>query len=546
MTDLTQPHGILSPAEAVLFASVAARLTKPWTLDGTLKATDNASVDRLFNDPDKAHIRRQHLRPMLQNDVVGGAVRKRRGAVLALPLRLVGEDDEEADGREATFILREINKVRRRFVNAVYGGILYGYGVADVIFKNYAAEGDTNVTDENTLSGDRVGVSSVLAMKFEDFRLSIDGTLRLSTSVTIKTDGTPDEKQARLNMDIDSGKIIYFVNAPSHDNPYGEALLADIYVAWSILCHTREQWAKATSRFGSAFLKGKVSNPNQTMTVGGETITALQAMVAALDAAERGASIVHGPDDDVAALDVPDGAASFEKLYDRCEASIQRVILGQNVTSGQRAGGSMALGVVTDGLRIEERDADIDFITPEIQKLVNSLWARNEFAGRAPRVEFATPRNLNPEQAARDAALAPVMTAAAVKFTAQYFREQYGFDEAYLTDAAAEPAPPDEEPAPPGAKRAVKVKQSAGGRVGATEAADEISAAALRLAAAQPIEPDTLLAAVRGATSEEDLDNRLKRLLADPTNYVAFARLQRDARVTAQVLGLLTAANRTN
>lgn len=535
---------LAAPPVTMVLAQVPPAMTKPWMLDSTYTRLDQPAIDKLFNDPEKANIRRTHLRNMMQNDVVAAAIRKRKGAVQAIPLRLEGANGETPDTEEAAFIMKQLNRIKRPFVNATYGGVFFGYGVVDLLWEN-EQPADQPKAKKKTVIGDskqqgRVSIKKIMSMKFEEFKLDINGKL-----ITTKID-----KQPELDRDIEAAKLIYFVNLPSHDNPYGESLLADIYVPWLILCHVREMWAKSAERFGQGFLKGKVSNPAQVLTMTGPdgeevSMTALQAMVSALDSAQRGASVVHGKDDDVGAIEVDDGTATFEKLYDKCEANIYRLVLGQNLTSGQREGGSLALGRVLNDVRLEERDADIDFITPELQKVVNALWRRNEFAGEPPNVLFAVPRQLNQEQATRDSTLLPVIKDAGLRFSDQYLHEQYGLDDQYLIPIAptADPLTIDATQSDQGRYLRLGARR----KVGATEAADGLTDEALaRDAARSPIDPALLLKAVRGATSPEDLDQRLERLLTDPANKLAFVRLQRDARVAAQVMGLLTAATRTN
>ena len=231
-------------------------------------------------------------------------------------------------------------------------------------------------------------------------------------------------------------------------------------------------------------------------------------------------------------------AGEFERFDATFARSIQKVILGQTLTSDVGSSGSYAAAKVHDSVREDKRNADIRLVSATVQELVNILAELNGL--QAVQFVMADGTGLEVERATRDATL---VDKGVLKFTEQYLLDRYDFLEGDFTvpttPVPAPPAPP-ALPAP------------------AAEPEDEPAAAALaafaapRFTAEQQVLEDgidsvlqrldsviadaEIKAVIRLATSPRDLHDRLMVLLAG-ADGADFQRTFERALFAADVLG---------
>lgn len=85
---------------------------------------------------------------------------------------------------------------------------------------------------------------------------------------------------------------------------------------------------------------------------------------------------------------------------------IQKVILGQTLTTDIAGSGSYAAAKVQDDVREDRLRADVRLIAATVQRLVAALWALNRFPGEAPTFVMEAGEGLSVERADRDLKLA--------------------------------------------------------------------------------------------------------------------------------------------
>jgi phage gp29-like protein len=73
------------------------------------------------------------------------------------------------------------------------------------------------------------------------------------------------------------------------------------------------------------------------------------------------------------------GSTAFEAFDNVLTRRIQKVVLGQTLTSGTDGVGSRALGEVHNDVRLDKRNSDLRMITPTIQELIDALCLLNNF-----------------------------------------------------------------------------------------------------------------------------------------------------------------------
>jgi phage gp29-like protein len=121
---------------------------------------------------------------------------------------------------------------------------------------------------------------------------------------------------------------------------------------------------KILERFGTPILKGKCKN-SEPDDMNQALLNAHAQSVISIDA-----------DDEVEILAVQssgNAGTSFETFNNTIIRQIQKVILGQTLTSGTDGTGSRALGEVHDNVRKDKLNADIRLVTPTFQAIVDAF-----------------------------------------------------------------------------------------------------------------------------------------------------------------------------
>ena len=157
-------------------------------------------------------------------------------------------------------------------------------------------------------------------------------------------------------------------------------------------------------------------------------------MNSALLSAHAQSVISIDADDDVQILSGDkNGSAgsSFEVFNSILMKQIQKVVLGQTLTSGNDGGGSRALGEVHENVRKDKLKSDIRLITPTVQAVVNALCDLNDWPRH--KVIIGDGKSLNKDQAQRDVDL----KSAGAELSNQYFQREYGLQEGDLKEAPA-------------------------------------------------------------------------------------------------------------
>ncbi|PWF33023.1 hypothetical protein DBB30_29360, partial [Yersinia pestis] len=73
------------------------------------------------------------------------------------------------------------------------------------------------------------------------------------------------------------------------------------------------------------------------------------------------------------------GSSAFEAFDTVLTRRIQKVVLGQTLTSGTDGTGSRALGEVHENVRMDKRNSDLRMITPTFQDIVDAICYLNGF-----------------------------------------------------------------------------------------------------------------------------------------------------------------------
>lgn len=353
-------------------------------------------------DPDEVLRRtgrtRSDLRQLLRHAEVSQALETRREAVLATPWRL-----EDAKGTQAAFVEEELGRVVEQLVACAWEAVPYGYSVAEVVFARRGA---------------RIGIDRVHAPAFEWFRPIPDGSVKFFPQ---------DGSGGMQGLDCDPAKFLLTTRNGNYRNPYGEALLSVLYwpVTWSL--QGWQLWLDFLETFGAPIVVGRTASYAQFV----------DAM--ATQGVKRAVGWQPVGDNESMETITASTPGEFERLEKALEGTIQRVVLGQTLTSDVGKTGSFAAAKVHNEVREDKRRADVRMVMRTVQGLIDTLWTLNGFAGEAPEFVMQDDTGLEKDRADRDAVLAEKL---GVRFTPEYLVERYDLEEEDFTIVDPTPAVP--------------------------------------------------------------------------------------------------------
>lgn len=450
-----------------------------------------AAAMRLTPDVDeilrKAGLGRAGLRQLEYDDEVACAIETRLTALLGTPWRL-----EPGEGPAHDLCHDQLALHFDDLVTGIFNARLYGYSVVELVWN-----------EDRTLC-------SAAEKPFEWFQPTREGELLYT------------QNSAYNGEVVDTTyKFLLTRYRATYRAPRGEALLSRCYWPWFFRTHGWRFYAKFLERHGSPLLVGKGDNPTEMAKV---LMTALATAVAGI-----------GKDDSIEVVGATNAGTAFQEFQRAQDKRIQKVILGQTLTTDSDGKGSYALGKVHDDVRDDRRQGDIKMVSRTIQRFLTALCALNGIA-EVPQFVMGDTKGLSVERAARDKNL---VDSGIVSLTEQYLLDRYDFVPGDFVIPAEKPAivPPDPNAKPPAVKAG---RQFAGGGRKARfttgqQAVEDLGDAALERARS-PLTAVQLRAAIRASRSPAELEAKLGKLLGD-AEPVQFRQLLERALFAADVMG---------
>lgn len=324
------------------------------------------------------------------------------------------------------------------------------------------------------------------------FGFDDDNALRLKT-IEAPIDG----------IELPPYRFLTVQHRATYENPYGTAILSRVF--WA------QFWKRNVQRFWNTFAE-KFGTPWVVLhhPYGGtdnETRAKINALVSSVRDMVQDA-VIGLPQGANAELESVSGTANADmyKLFlDFCNAEISKAILGQTLsTETQKSGGSYAATKAHLEVRKEIIESDKRLIEESFNRLVGWVYELNRPAGTAvPEFLLYETTDVDKVKAERDKILHDV----GVRFTEQYFVEQYGlktsdFTLQSATQAVSAPASPNREPISFAADSFADTVQN-----GLDAAVNGTSAEEWQAQAIAILEP--LLATLKTSSSAEDAKKKL-------------------------------------
>lgn len=351
-------------------------------------------------DPDEllrsAGIQRHHLRKLELDDEVEQCVETRIEAIVSTPWRI--EPNQTRVGKLITSLIEDHVDVLKR---GVMDARFYGYSVQEIIGKRI---------------GSTVGLERLSLKPMEWFAPQRDGSLRFF----------PDDYSKGIEgVAVPYYKFILSRCAASYGNPYGKALLSRL---WFPVTWRREgwgMWLQFLETFGEPIVIGNVANYKdfvEAMTAQGVRSTIAWQSVTDSDKITTINASTPG---------------EFERLESAIVRRIQKLILGQTLTSDIGSSGSYAAAAVHNDVRNDKRRADMRLVALAGQHLVNVLCYANGIT-QVPKFVMADDSGLELNRSQRDAVLTPVLTASGYRLSKDYFLRNYDYRVEDIEDGVAQ------------------------------------------------------------------------------------------------------------
>ncbi len=324
---------------------------------------------------------RKKLIELYYDDEIASAIDTRMEAAVCTPWTLEGGSDDVN-----AFIYDNLTWNIKEILNYSWWAVAYGYSVIQIVYE---------------MEGNRIGWGKVYDQPFDYFGITRENVLYSATDATKKT--------------LEPYKFFHTVSKQTYRNPLGESLLAKVYYPYYFKCNGWDFYLKYLERWGSPMLHAKTDL----------TSDEVKKILQKLGESKRPTAIVTPKDVDIAAVEgVGAGGAAFDQFQKSVTERIQKVILGQTLTSGTGDTGSLALGEVHNQVRLEKKKSDCDLLQGTVQSCIDALFYLNGFTGDIPTFVFADPRGVQKELADRDA----VLHGMGVRFNDKYYIENYDID----------------------------------------------------------------------------------------------------------------------
>jgi phage gp29-like protein len=223
--------------------------------------------------------------------------------------------------------------------------------------------------------------------------------------------------------------------------------------------------------------------------------------------------------------------ATFEQFEQAIIKRIQKLILGQTLTSDVGSSGSFAAAKVHQSVLDDRKRADIRLVTKTVQTLVNALHTLNGFTGEPSTFVMEDNTGLEIERADRDSKL---VQSGVLTLTPDYLLRVYDYEDGDF-EIPAVAAPP--KPQTVGTKPA-NFSASVPPPTKFTPQQQEIEtlADAVLENLGSPIPESAIFNAIKAASDYEDLTNRLAVLFAE-TDTSEFRQVLERATFAADCLG---------
>lgn len=359
-------------------------------------------------DPDemlsKAGIKRYQLAQLELDDEVAQCMDTRVEAVVATPWRL--EPNQNRVGKFLTQAIEpHIDSLKRGVMKARF----YGYSVMEIMYEPIEKG---------------IGINRIVQKPMQWFSPQRDGTLRF-----FPDDGSGGQE----GIEVDPIKFLLTRANATYNNPYGEALLSRLWFPVTWRREGWQMWLQFLETFGEPIVIAQVAQ--------------YQEFVDAMKEQGVGNTVAwNGMGEDSVDHISASTPGEFDRLEQAILRRIQKLILGQTLTSDVGSNGSYAVAAIHNEVRNDKRRADMRMVQMTGQQLVNNLAIINNM--EPPKFIMADDSGLEMHRAQRDSVLAPVLASSKMRLTKEYYLDNFDYLTEHLEEFEDESSSVEDESMP--------------------------------------------------------------------------------------------------
>lgn len=333
---------------------------------------------------------RRRFNHLLKDDDIYSCVDKRLAALQDTKLKFEGGDQFLVD-----FYSQQITPHEDQLKTDFWFTIYNGTGVEQIIY-------------------DPTGAKNIVGFEREQFwRFKVQPNL-----IEAKVEATSNSDL--LGKILPWGKWVVTTYGATKENVFGEPLAEKLIQPWIFKCTGWDLWLDFAKRFSNGFLYAKVEDSDM-----------IEEFREKLEIAGKSSILVTSKVDDVQMIQASRDSSIYSLIDDKTVAKIQRLILGETLSSSMLDRGSSGAAQVHNEVRLEKTRADIKFVEAAINQIVEQTAAVFGFSGELPKAKLIYDPGLNADLASRDATLNSI----GVKFTKKYFETNYGLmDDDFTVD----------------------------------------------------------------------------------------------------------------
>lgn len=328
---------------------------------------------------------------VLRDDQVKTCMQQRIRAVISRPWEVRAGGTKRIDKQAAEFLDEQLKRLNwDDITEKMLYGVFYGYSVAEAMWA---------------VDGSKIVVDAIKVRNRRRFGFAPDMRLRLKTSKKPMGEELPDRK------------FWHFATGSDHDDePYGLGLAHWHY--WPVFFKRSgvQFWLVFLEKFGTPTAVGKYPS--------GTSDDDQNALLSALQAIQTDSAIIFPQGMEAELLEATrGGTADYTSLYDRMDAAIARITLGQTAST-QGTPGRLGNDELQSDVRLDIVKADADLICMSFNATIAKWLTEWNFPGAAiPQVWriVEEPEDLD-TRADRDGKIAGL----GFKPTLKYIHDTYG------------------------------------------------------------------------------------------------------------------------
>lgn len=326
----------------------------------------------------------ENLHLLYKDSDIYSAIDKRVAALLDTRLIIEGEDQALVKFFEEQLLPHEV-QLKQDFWWTVYNG----FGVEQIIY-------------------DPDRSCKVIGFQKEDFwRFEPQPDL-----IKVKLVNTTNS--AYMNKIMPYGKWVLTTNNGTVSKPMGDPMAERLIQPWIFKCNGWDLWMDFAKRFANGFLWAQISDEKKA-----------KAMRETLEKAGKSSVLVSDKTTNIQMLGASRDSSLYTLIDDKTVASIQRVVLGETLSSTMEVRGSSGAAGVHNDVRVEKTMADIRLVEKALNETITQIAAVCGHTGVLPKAKLIYETGLNAELAARDT----ILGAQGIKFNKDYYVKNYGIEE---------------------------------------------------------------------------------------------------------------------